>query len=142
MLNNTELFSSTYMSTLPLETRAMRIFVVENHSDTLAYLTLYLEQMGHTVFSAQSLKEAVAALPEAACDVVISDIGLPDGSGWELLERAHLAKPIYAIAMSGFGLGADRMRRVAAGFRHHVLKPFVPDDLDAMLEEAARECAA
>jgi CheY-like chemotaxis protein len=120
----------------------LRIFVVENHADTLKYLSLYLEQMGHTVLSAASMHEALGALPSARCDVLITDIGLPDGDGWELLKRAHLPSTVYAIAMSGFGMNADRAKSKAAGFRHHILKPFVPDDLDSMLEEAAREVAA
>jgi two-component system CheB/CheR fusion protein len=120
----------------------LRIFVVENHPDTLKYLSLYLTQMGHTVLSAWNLEEAVAALPGADCHVVISDIGLPDGFGWELLERAHLEKPIFAIAMSGLGMTADRARSKAAGFRHHLIKPFDPDELDEMLAEAGRELAA
>src|SRR3954469_12770144 len=122
------------MPSSTLKTDALRIFVVENHPDTLRFLTLYLEQMGHTVVSAQSLSEAVAAIPSADCDVAICDVGLPDGSGWELLARAKLSRRIYAIAMSGFGLSSDRARSHAAGFRHHVIKPFDPDRLDAMLE--------
>jgi CheY-like chemotaxis protein len=123
---------------------ALRIVVVENHGDTLKYLTLYLEQLGHTVASATSMEAALTALPGADCDVLISDIGLSDGDGWELLQRAHsqLPRPLYAIAMSGFGMNADHARSKAAGFRHHILKPFDPDDLDAMLEEARREAVA
>jgi two-component system CheB/CheR fusion protein len=120
----------------------LRIFVVENHADTLKYLRLYLQEMGHTVLSAQTMKEALATLPSAHCDVLISDIGLPDGSGWELLNEAHLAGSIYAIAMSGFGMNSDRAKSKAAGYRHHLMKPFAPDELDRMLEEAARERAA
>ncbi|HEX8312862.1 MAG TPA: response regulator [Chthoniobacteraceae bacterium] len=121
--------------------RPLRIFVVENHADTLKYLLLYLEQLGHQVKSARSMTEALERLPDADCDVLISDIGLPDGDGWQLLEQTKFSYPVYAIAMSGFGMNADRVRSMAAGFRHHVLKPFVPEDLDAMLEEAAHECA-
>ena len=113
--------------------------MVENHPDTLKYLTMYLETMGHTVVSARTVKEALAALPEAHCSVLISDIGLPDGNGWDLLKSASLEHPVYAIAMSGFGMNADRAKSRAAGFRHHLLKPFDPDQLDAMLEEAAQE---
>jgi two-component system CheB/CheR fusion protein len=113
---------------------------VENHADTLKYLRLYLEQLGHEVRSARSMAEALETLPDADCDVLISDIGLPDGDGWELLQRTNFSHPVYAIAMSGFGMNADRVKSMAAGFRHHVLKPFVPEDLDTMLEEAAREC--
>ena len=125
-----------------IESPPLRIFVIENHEDTLKYLTIYLEQLGHTVFSAATMTEALAALPSANCDVLISDMGLPDGNGWELLQRLQLSQPIYAIAMTGFGLGADRAKSKAVGFRHHLLKPFDPDELDAVLEEAARETAA
>jgi two-component system CheB/CheR fusion protein len=119
--------------------RPLSIFIVENHADTLKYLRMYLEQLGHRVSAAPTMREALAALPASDCEVLISDIGLPDGDGWELIRRAQFSRPVYAIAMSGFGLNSDRARSVAAGYRHHILKPFVPDDLDAMLDEAARE---
>lgn len=117
----------------------LRVFVVENHPDTLRYLRMYLEMLGHAVSSANTMQEALTALPEADADVLISDIGLPDGSGWELLRHVRLPRPVYAIAMSGFGMGADHARSRAAGYRHHLLKPFNPESLDAMLEEAAHE---
>lgn len=122
--------------------KPLRIFVVENHADTLRCLTLYLEQMGHSVEGATTMQEALEAIPGAACDVLISDIGLPDGDGWELLAQLHLTHPIYAIAMSGYGMNSDRLKSKAAGFRHHILKPFNPDDLDTLLEEAAHEVFA
>lgn len=115
----------------------MRVFVVENHRDTLAALTHYLRQMGHTVVSAGTVRDALDALPDSRCDVFICDIGLPDGDGWELLSRARLEPRVYTIAMSGFGHKSDSGRSVAAGYRRHLRKPFVPDDLDAMLAEAA-----
>lgn len=117
----------------------MRIFIVENHPDTLKYLRMYLETLGHAVASARTMTEALQALPEANADVLISDIGLPDGNGWDLLRDAHLPRPLYAIAMSGLGMNADRVRSQAAGYRHHLLKPFSPDALDGLLDEAARE---
>jgi two-component system CheB/CheR fusion protein len=119
--------------------RPLRIFVVENHKDTLVWLTKYLEMLGHTVCFARTKAEALETLPKAGCDVLISDIGLPDGDGWELLRAVPLPHPIFAIAMSGFGMTADRAKSVAAGYRHHILKPFDPGALDAILEEAARE---
>jgi CheY-like chemotaxis protein len=121
------------------EPHPLRIFVVENHPDTLKYLTIYLEQMGHAVSTARSMREALEKLPEAACQVLISDIGLPDGDGWEMLQRSRLAGSVYAIAMSGFGMNADFLRSKAAGYRHHMLKPFDPAELDAMLDEAGTE---
>ena len=121
---------------------ALRIFVVENHGDTLEYLQMYLEMLGHTVQSADSMTKALAALPLADCDVLISDIGLPDGDGWMLMRRAQLPRPIYAIAMSGFGMGSDQIRSQEAGYRHHLLKPINPKELDTALEAAARELIA
>jgi two-component system CheB/CheR fusion protein len=117
----------------------LRIFVVENHKDTLLWLTRYLEEMGHTVRSARTKSEALEALPGAGCEVLISDIGLPDGDGWELLRAIPPAQRIYAIAMSGFGMTADRAKSAAAGYRHHILKPFDPSILDAILEEVGRQ---
>lgn len=129
------------MSKPASEPSALRIFLVENHADTLKWLTLYLEQMGHHVTSAQSVSGALETLPTGAWDVFISDIGLPDGDGWELLQQANLPDDVYTIAMSGFGMNADRLRSKSVGYRHHMLKPFNPDELDGLLEEAAREMA-
>ena len=125
-------------------TRPLSIFIVENHADTLKYFRMYLEDAGHTVFEAGNMADALAAIPESHCEVLISDIGLPDGDGWELLRRLcaeHRAHPSYAIATSGFGMNADRARSKAAGYRHHLLKPLNPDDIDAVLNEAALELA-
>src|SRR3954451_8308316 len=104
--SNVERIRAIRMNALS-EPHPLRIFVVENHPDTLKYLTIYLEQMGHTVHSARSMHEALEHLPSAESQVLISDIGLPDGDGWELLQRSRLAGSVYAIAMSGFGMNAD-----------------------------------
>ncbi len=118
---------------------ALRVFVVENHRDTLEYMQMYLESLGHEVSTAGTMEAALGTLPGAGCDVLISDIGLPDGTGWELLHRAGLPPSVYCIAMSGFGMGVDHLKSQEAGYRHHLLKPFNPAELDRMLEDAARE---
>ena len=128
--------ATTMTTPLPLQ-----VFIVENHADTLKWLAFYLEQLGHTVQSAKTMAQALELLPTADFDVLISDIGLPDGTGWELLEKVRLSRPIYAVAMSGFGMNADRLKSTAAGYRHHFLKPFVPAELNGALEEAALEKA-
>ncbi len=131
-------------ATHPQPTGGLRVFVVENHPDTLLYLQMYLEGLGHTVASARTVEDALTGLARAEYDVLISDIGLSDGSGWELLPRAHAQadRPIFAIAMSGFGQSADHERSREAGFRHHLLKPFRPSELNGMLHEAALETTA
>jgi DNA-binding NtrC family response regulator len=122
------------MTELPL-----RILLVEDHEDTRKYLRLYLEQSGHAVTAADSIERAAELLGTTECDVVLSDISLKDGSGWELLREVGPGRPMYAIAMSGFGTLADANRSKAAGFRHHLVKPIDPDMLDRVLEEARRE---
>jgi DNA-binding response OmpR family regulator len=118
---------------------ALKVFLVEDHADTLATLRRFLERQGCEVQCAWGMEQALHDLPESGCDVLISDIGLPDGDGWELLRRANLATSVYAIAISGFGTLPDQMRSREAGYRHHLLKPFDPKDLAACLHEAARE---
>ena len=120
-------------------TRPLSIFVVENHPDTLRFLKFYLVQNGHQVETATSLKQAMEMIPQLHFDVLISDIGLPDGDGWELMRELHDHKNVFGIAMSGFGKEADRRQSLEAGFRHHMLKPFLPEELDALLATAASE---
>jgi DNA-binding response OmpR family regulator len=122
--------------------RKMRIFIVEHHQDTLKYLRMYLEALGHSVITAETKSEALAAIPSADCDMFICDIGLPDGNGWDLLKDASFSRPVYAIAISGFGTMNDRHRSAEAGYRQHIVKPFGGGDLAPFIEEAARELAA
>lgn len=118
---------------------SLNIFVVENDADTLKYLRIFLERSGHAVRTAVTVSEALEKLPVVPCDVLISDIGLPDGDGWELMERAQLPESVYAIAMSGYGMGSDKKRSQAVGYRHHLLKPFDPGQLKLLLEEARQQ---
>jgi CheY-like chemotaxis protein len=122
-----------------LHEKRLRILVVENHPDTVKWLQLLLEDMGHAVGTAGSVAEARTALQQESWEVLISDIGLPDGTGWELLETSKLRQPTYSIAMSGFGMNADTARSLAAGFRHHLLKPFKSLELENALSLASRE---
>jgi DNA-binding response OmpR family regulator len=120
----------------------LRIFIVENHADTLKFLAMYLKSFGHQVESARTMKAALAGLETSDCNVLISDIGLPDGDGWELMRQAKFTRPVYAIAVSGFGTKEDIDRSMEAGFRHHLVKPFGGTELDPLLEDAIREIPA
>lgn len=117
----------------------LRILAVENHPDTREVLTLMLESLGHTVVVAESMRTALTKAVCFNCDVLLSDIDLPDGSGWELLSRLDLPRPMYAIAMSGYGTTSDHKRSKAAGFRHHLVKPMGLEQLETILAEAAKE---
>lgn len=117
----------------------LRVFIVENHDDTRFLLGLLLEQLGHSVQAASTLSAALDDAGSGDFDVLISDIGLPDGNGWELLTSLGDRAPPYAIAMSGFGMASDRQKSLAAGYRHHLLKPVEPNQLEKLLDEAASE---
>ncbi len=137
-------FTSTSGATTanPDSKAKLRIFIVENHDDTRFLLGLLLEQLGHRVQAAATMSEAIDDAGSGDWDVLISDIGLPDGSGWELLFALGDRAPPYAIAMSGFGMLSDRQKSLAAGYRHHLLKPVEPNQLEVLLDEAASEIAA
>ena len=117
----------------------LRIFVVEDHKDTLKALQRYLEHLGHIVLFAESKAQALKEISRSNCQVLISDINLPDGNGWELLRELENLRPSYAIALSGYGMKADRAMSSDVGFRHHVVKPVFPEKLDTLLDEATAE---
>lgn len=100
---------------------------------------LYLEQMGHTIDYAQSMAEALEIIPYGAWDLLISDIGLPDGNGWELMKRLGDSRPPNAIAMSGFAMTTDTEKSRSVGYRDHLIKPIDLDEFDRILAEVARE---
>ena len=123
----------------------MRILVVENDVDTRRFFKLYLEHLGHSADEAAGVREALAALASSRYDVLFADIGLTDGSGWDLMATAKaraIPCPSFSVAMTGYGQAEDRARSDAAGFRHHVMKPFEPSKVKSLLDEAAREMPA
>ncbi len=112
----------------------LRILVVENHADTREILISLLGRAWAHRSRCRLVRSALRIAPRARCDVLISDIGLPDGDGWELLGQLNLPRPMYAIAMSGYGMKADRTRSKVAGYRHHLVKPMGIEQLEAILE--------
>ncbi len=114
----------------------LRFFVIENHQDTLDAIKMFLEAQGHTVTSALDMKSALKLAPKTEFDILISDIGLPDGDGWELLQQLRATMPhVKAIAMSGYGMRTDLDKSKNAGFAAHLVKPFGPAELAAALKK-------
>jgi len=124
----------------------LRILVVEDHADTRQGMALFLGVLGHQARFAQGLQEALglAAVEEEPFDLLLCDLQLPDGDGWELLRCLREANraPAWAIALSGWGSDADVARSQAAGFRAHLAKPPTPQALKAALREAAEGAQA
>src|SRR5215211_1835655 len=114
----------------------LKFFVVENHQDTLDAIKMFLEAQGHSVEVAPDMKSALKRALATQFDVLISDIGLPDGDGWELMKTLREQMPgLKAIAMSGYGMRADLDRSKSAGFAAHLIKPFGPVELDVALRK-------
>lgn len=105
-----------------------RILLVEDDSDSLEVTRRLLERDGHTVSTATCLQHAIDTAG-AGFDVLIADIGLPDGSGIDLIQRLQIDGPVKGIALSGFGMHADVESCRAAGFMEHLTKPIKFDDL-------------
>ncbi len=107
----------------------IRILIVDDHEDTNNVLKLLLERRGYQVKSAASVRAALEVAGEHEFDLLVSDIGLPDGSGHDLVReliarRAAAGQPpLKAIALSGFGMEGDIQKSHEAGFSDHLTKP-------------------
>lgn len=112
------------------------ILLVENHRDTLRYISKYLRQRGYEVREATDMASALQTFRKNPAQVLLSDIGLPDGDGWELLRRLRdEGHAPFAISMSGFGLDDDGRKSLSVGYHRHLLKPFQMADLLSLLQE-------
>ena len=116
-------------------TSALRILLVEDHPATAAVMARLLRSMGHAVRPAGSVNEALDAAAADRFDMIISDIGLPDGTGHELMRqlRNHQAAP--AIAVSGFGMDNDIANSLEAGFAAHLTKPISIEQLEWAIQK-------
>ncbi|MEA2625930.1 MAG: hypothetical protein QOD06_1975 [Candidatus Binatota bacterium] len=113
-------------------TRPATVLLVEDHADTAAALSDFLTLSGYRTLVARSRREALAMASER-WDVLVCDLGLPDGNGFDLLGELSADRPVKAIALSGYGSDADRSRSRTAGFTAHLTKPVtVPALRDAI----------
>lgn len=116
--------------------KGLRILVVEDETDTLDFLGRFLAAQGAQVMSAGTAAEALAQLPGSEADLLISDIGLPEVDGYELLQRIRGAEDgggIPAIALTAYARAEDRARAFRAGYQAHLAKPVEPADLIAAI---------
>jgi PAS domain S-box-containing protein len=114
--------------------RDLRILLVEDDPMTARIMARLLRQQGHSVTTANTYRDALAA-SESAHDLVISDIGLPDGSGLELMRRVSALRRVPAIALTGFGMEDDVRRCHEAGFAAHLTKPIDFTKLDILIQQ-------
>jgi CheY-like chemotaxis protein len=115
----------------------MHVLVVEDHAPTLTVMTKLLRSLGHRVTGATTVAAATAAARQDGFDLIISDLGLPDGSGLDVMRQVRERYAGRAIALTGYGMESDVAASREAGFTEHLTKPV---DL-AALEAAIRRVA-
>jgi CheY-like chemotaxis protein len=117
--------------------RTLRILLVDDHADTREGLERLLRRRGHQVQTAGDMHGALNLAASNNYDLLISDLGLPDGSGHELMNRLRERNSIKAIAISGFGMERDIEASRASGFSEHLVKPIEFARLEAVISELA-----
>ncbi|HEV7519145.1 MAG TPA: PAS domain S-box protein [Thermoanaerobaculia bacterium] len=124
----------------PREERSLHILLVEDHADTAAAMAELLAAVGHRVSVAGSVGEGLAAAAAASngpgIDLVVSDLGLPDGNGLDLMRELSAQYGLKGIALSGYGMEEDIQRSRAAGFGLHLTKPVKLQTLVAAIQQA------
>ena len=118
------------------------VLLVEDHSDTRELLRRMLTNRGHIVLAASDCAAARAEAAEAVgrgqrVDVVIGDIGLPDGDGVDLMCDLKAALGCPAVALTGHGMSEDVRRCTEAGIDRHLLKPVGVLELDELIHRLA-----
>jgi signal transduction histidine kinase len=108
----------------------VRVLIVDDDGDAREMLRHVFQEYGATVELAASVMEALEHLNETVHDVIISDIGMPDMDGYQLLRRVRsLDAKITAVAVTAFADSEDRVRALQAGYNMHVAKPIEPQEL-------------
>jgi signal transduction histidine kinase len=111
-----------------------RILLVEDHADTLETARSLLSELGCEVLPAKSVAEALAVAESHPIDLVVSDLGLPDGSGVDLMRTLRDRHGLAGIAVTGYGMEEDIRASAAAGFVDHLVKPITFQRLAGAIE--------
>jgi two-component system CheB/CheR fusion protein len=123
--------------------RTTRVLLVEDHLDTAKAMAKLLRLSGYVVRAAGSVSEALSLAAAEPFDVLVSDIGLPDASGYQLMRHLKDRHGLRGIALSGYGMEEDARRSREAGFDDHIVKPVsVPQLRTAIARMAAAASAA
>jgi PAS domain S-box-containing protein len=115
--------------------KSLRILLVEDHGDTRHTLSRLLTHFGHQISVAENTQTALEMVQSEKFDVVLSDIGLPDGSGYEVISQAKRKRPVKGVAITGFGTDEDVRRGKEAGFDFHLVKPIDFHELRNVLDK-------
>ena len=114
-----------------------RLLLVEDHEPTRIALAHLLTRREFEVLQAPNVSSALAIAASGGIDLVVSDIGLPDGNGFELMQELRRRHGLQGIALTGYGMESDIARSHAAGFAIHLTKPLRVQLLDEALAKMA-----
>jgi PAS domain S-box-containing protein len=114
--------------------QGIRVLVVDDEADMRELMVMILEQAGAIAQMAASAAEALTALDQFQPMLLISDIGMPETDGYELMQQvqsrvSHSGRPIAAIALTAYAMEQDQQQALAAGFQRHLAKPIEPEVL-------------
>jgi signal transduction histidine kinase len=118
----------------PVISTHRRVLVVDDHYDTCIGMKRMLERRGYQITVAHSAEQAFEKVRSEDFDLLISDIGLPDRSGYELMREVRLNKDLPGIALSGFGSEQDINQAREAGFSEHLTKPINFERLEKTIQ--------
>jgi CheY-like chemotaxis protein len=114
--------------------KQMNILIVEDHQDTRRVLSTLLRRANHEVISASGVTDALQLLQNMRVNVLLSDLGLTDGDGLDLVKKAKKLQPtIKAVALTARSTAKDHQLGRRAGFDHYLTKPFDFHELRTLL---------
>ena len=116
-----------------LKRSRVKVLLVEDHYETACALVRLLKNRGYEVQTADTVAAGMDAMKNGKFDLLISDIGLPDGTGFQLIEHVRRSSNIPALALSGFGMEEDVAKSKSAGFEGHLTKPVNFQKLEAAI---------
>lgn len=108
---------------IPPPSTSLRILLVEDHHETLRIFARLLRHFGHEISVADCARSALQFVESKEFDLLLSDIGLPDGSGYEVVAQAKRKQTVKAVALTAHGTEEDIRRSKEAGFDFHFTKP-------------------
>jgi len=114
-----------------------RVLLVEDHADTGRTLSKLLGSNGYEIRWAKSAGAALELAEEEEFDLVVSDVGLPDATGYELMRQLRERFGLVGIAMTGYGMDEDIKRGREAGFVEHIVKPVSVERLEEVIRKFA-----
>ena len=122
----------------PERMNTCRILVVEDHADSAAMLSLLLRRQGWQVTVVDTVARALNAAGNSSFDVMLCDLGLPDGDGCDLLRqvlaRSEGTQRVKAVAVTGHAYESDAQRARNAGFLRHITKPYDAASIIALVK--------